>query len=926
MKNWEVRQAAINFGLDMGQMHVGSRTGLGPEQISRQALLDEMIRQGVRPEQIPGLAKPPKEGQIWPFTRPMGIPSRLTRVPTVSVLIHEAGHSIVSGMNGREQLGIASHLHPDLPQGAAAGAMMQFGDIRDAAGNIDPVKLANELQAELEIGAAGAAAEEVIMGIDRNQNPGLGGDKQDANQLMDAAGIPVDERQAQWDAAVDRAAAKLRPIANMIREEVSRREENLPVEWHFSKRRVQNIVLRAQRESLEAAGQQGLWDVGRVGAGAGPGAPQGAGIGQGPGAGITTPATAGPPLRGFRAPKITFDVMVMDNSGQLNHVTIKAIGQLDLQRQLIQQFPQGWRAAGIIGETGRKPPGPVAWPFKEGESPFKDMMSAEDVEGRARREERRALRASTIGRPVNPTLIAPRLSDGKLGYFGPLTPDQYIDKWQTQMPPQQIQRWRDWYPEVRKSFNTWFGDNMRKLGAWALSQKNSSPSTGMMNVQRTQDLVQGQPRVLREVRTKTGPETRPTTGGLAEDQIREMLMGETPSQGVAAKLSDFMDSLLGRLTRTWMGDNPKYGQPAAIDVHGGRGAGFIDQKLLNQIEEQYGPEAIKGLVTDVPGTRTTKLTEAQYSFASKNYNDLAEELNRRNFMGGGWDASQVQAVDWAATGMQIGRPMELPASIFDKNIRRIAFEVNPSPNSPLAKLAPWENLTPEGARLVTHDTAEHAIRLAMREAGGQIAHKVYGPGGWMDAFSPAGQLGVMSSPEASERAALVLGHLLGQEEVLVVRPRVKGGNGHVFEITEVDGNTLSEPNQVEKYWQEFRREYPQAEGFMPTRNQDGSVGISIARRNGHFNPAELLQLETAAKRAAARSGIKRIGWEESPAEVYSIANDWEHYPNGEQYLRRLAEIGKPGIIGRMQEYARAIQRTYIDAYRRAINRTREAGP
>jgi hypothetical protein len=58
LTNVEIRQAAINAGMDLGTKHVGQKIGLGPEQISRQELLDRMIRQGVKPEAIPELAKP----------------------------------------------------------------------------------------------------------------------------------------------------------------------------------------------------------------------------------------------------------------------------------------------------------------------------------------------------------------------------------------------------------------------------------------------------------------------------------------------------------------------------------------------------------------------------------------------------------------------------------------------------------------------------------------------------------------------------------------------------------------------------------------------------------------------------------------------------------------------------------------------------
>jgi len=58
LKNWEVREAAVNLGIDLGTRHVGARQGLGPEQVSRQALLDRMIREGHKPEDILRMAKP----------------------------------------------------------------------------------------------------------------------------------------------------------------------------------------------------------------------------------------------------------------------------------------------------------------------------------------------------------------------------------------------------------------------------------------------------------------------------------------------------------------------------------------------------------------------------------------------------------------------------------------------------------------------------------------------------------------------------------------------------------------------------------------------------------------------------------------------------------------------------------------------------
>lgn len=66
LTNVEVRQAAINAGMDLGTKHVGQKIGLGPEQISRQELIDRMIRQGLRPEDIVEFAKPSRKAGTKP--------------------------------------------------------------------------------------------------------------------------------------------------------------------------------------------------------------------------------------------------------------------------------------------------------------------------------------------------------------------------------------------------------------------------------------------------------------------------------------------------------------------------------------------------------------------------------------------------------------------------------------------------------------------------------------------------------------------------------------------------------------------------------------------------------------------------------------------------------------------------------------------
>ena len=57
LKNVDVREAAINAGIDMGTKHVGSKGELGPDQMSRQEVIKKILQQGIKPSQIPELAR-----------------------------------------------------------------------------------------------------------------------------------------------------------------------------------------------------------------------------------------------------------------------------------------------------------------------------------------------------------------------------------------------------------------------------------------------------------------------------------------------------------------------------------------------------------------------------------------------------------------------------------------------------------------------------------------------------------------------------------------------------------------------------------------------------------------------------------------------------------------------------------------------------
>ncbi|HEX8797852.1 MAG TPA: hypothetical protein VF772_04525 [Terriglobales bacterium] len=143
LKNWEVREAGITHGLDLGQKHVGSRQGLGPAQVSRQEILSELVRRGVRPEEIVNAAKQPvktvpieqlKEGDT--FVDKTGEPRRIVeitprgkiRTADGTALTFQGGIEIRGELNStRAQLARGGKFieEPERPAGSTVPLVMQ---------------------------------------------------------------------------------------------------------------------------------------------------------------------------------------------------------------------------------------------------------------------------------------------------------------------------------------------------------------------------------------------------------------------------------------------------------------------------------------------------------------------------------------------------------------------------------------------------------------------------------------------------------------------------------------------------------------------------------------------------------------------------------------------------------------------------------
>lgn len=351
LSNVEIRQAAITAGIDLGTKHVGSRMNLGPEQVSRQDLIDQMIKQGVKAEDIPRLAG---REQV-PYTKPMAIPERNknTRFGVTDQFIHyhELAHAIIAGLHNFNPLEIASHRYPGALKHISASVLFDFGQFK-TGGQFDPVKLSGGVGEKfLEVLAGGQAAGEVLNGMAKDANFTASGDKNMAGDFLKAMGIPKYRWVEFWDAAYDRAKAKLTPeVVEIIKDEATRREDNLPAIYHYSKERVAHIVERvrdateqttrtgtpgyagAVSEEAYRSGQQTLpFEESRT--------PEG-----------PVRPTGAQTLKPFRNPAYTYKFEVFDNTQPGPHeIELKAVGRKEAWKKLDEEIR---RRAGPTGAPG----------------------------------------------------------------------------------------------------------------------------------------------------------------------------------------------------------------------------------------------------------------------------------------------------------------------------------------------------------------------------------------------------------------------------------------------------------------------------------------------------------------------------------------------------------------------------------------------
>jgi len=518
----------------------------------------------------------------------------------------------------------------------------------------------------------------------------------------------------------------------------------------------------------------------------------------------------------------------------------------------------------------------------EAVSPLESYISPTDA---ASRVQRRLNRKPGVGAPVNDRIVFK--AEGKKDFpVGRITIDDWIARVKNLMSKEEIKESRNWYQQLHDEFDPLFGADASEYAlAWLLSQQRASPTKGFSDVLRAADIVAGKKKVA--------------IAGLNEKNLILALQKKTPTTGVGAKLLDFIDSELGKNTRTVARGDKRARQPAAIDVWAERDIGFVDPTVMEYIRKTYGEDAVNQIKLD----KTTS-AETQYEYGIDFYNDVAERLNADNFMGGKWAAREIQAVGWVTMQRAMGVQAEFVKDIIGGNTRRVSIGLAPGEGSSMSEILLNGKEIPTASALKVID--EFA-----KVTGVKIKQNITGVGAYLTYVEGAMQIDTIGSPEAVQDFMDMVGFAFQQTEIINTRPLRSGKN---MAIDVMSAGLKEDADQV-KFFMEFLNNSPKDKdgnimtpGFQPIVI-DGVPGIRLLNFDGNWRQSNVEKIVSALNVTATSLNIKLEEAVAKQVVLTKTGNDWTKEHNGKQYLDSLRDRGR---LQEVQLLQREFSPTRID--------------
>ena len=525
---------------------------------------------------------------------------------------------------------------------------------------------------------------------------------------------------------------------------------------------------------------------------------------------------------------------------------------------------------------------------------------------------------------------------GKKFVIGRITPEDWIDRVESVLTPQTISDSRNWYKNIKLEFQRMFSDDWHKyMVAYLLGNKAESPRGALNNALY----------VAEEIKTMTSGARK---GGLSDEQMRQIFKGEPVSLvGIGAKLYDFVDSALGKTTRSWMGDTVEGNSPFVVDRHTFRDSGRVDDAIISYIEKTFGETSAQNVQLDTK--QTGNVSPAQYEKIANWGNELTEYLNNINYMGGNWTPLETQAVGWTAmsrlTETAEGGTTE---QAVDAMTKTIPIELDFGAGAPYnVKFKSWHDLLPEAKSRVTHKVMRAVADVVAEFSGTKVRDFTEGVGGWGPYVNPNAVIRFLSSDQTAEALTAMAAYLGHQTKVYAFHPASgQTGDSVAFDIAPVGGAPFTNADITKTIWPElFKRLDPvmgkDAEGnsnagFVQAKTSDGrpTIRIVAALPTGIFTSGPkkgqlktIKDLTVAERMLAEKSLINKLepvltealeniagtySLSSGRVKVVSSSNNWKEQENGESHKqrvvqrfgsvlqRRLDDVGVPRVEAAIQ--------------------------
>lgn len=399
---------------------------------------------------------------------------------------------------------------------------------------------------------------------------------------------------------------------------------------------------------------------------------------------------------------------------------------------------------------------------------------------------------------------------------GQVEPQEWVKMLETVLTKDQIREAADWYGDMRRAFVAQYDNDtdgaVKAILGFALTQKNTSPAMGMSHLFAA----------LEKVRRGERLPVDQKFDGLATAELKRLLEDDMMTDaGLAQKLTDFIDSLLGNRTRTAGIGNDLSWMPAAIDIWAKRDMGFLDHSIkvshwkritgasevvkvrrvllnkegkpitrLNKAGERVEVTTQDVVLTFSDGRTQTirgeslsqgQPTDLQYDYGVERYNLIAADLNERAYLGReNWLAADVQAMGWFRAKVAFGDDTGDPLDSFFRNHYNVTFEVAPGKGTKYADLYPGlandgrVPITEAQMAAITSDVMDTSVHEAARISGVQIMGRFAGKGTWVDDggvanITPNVTVEVFGTDDGVRRFMAALGTLNQQNAVAATK-------------------------------------------------------------------------------------------------------------------------------------------------------------